>query len=202
MNETTNQRKSIGRGVFAAIVAGFVIVVVLVGWMLSRGSNRTEQVVTTPSSTVVVTGPASVTEFENYLRDHPAEEAMAKDHAFTSDGMRLLAAAMESLSQRDGLQGAEVSRQLARLRQEADNIQANEDDTSHAASIRAAFISAAGLMTTLQQQRYPALAMQADQMRHAAEAIDPDRLTLAQKAEVGVFFSRASELLRTMAQTN
>jgi hypothetical protein len=200
MNELTNQRRSIGPGVFGAIAVGLVIIGALV-WLLFRGGNRADQPPAPPAVTALVTAPEAVTEFENSVRDKRAEQEMAKDHAFTSNGLRKLAAALESLCDRDGVRSAEIGQQLAQIRKHADSIQADPHDTSHAESIRAAFNTAADLMTTLQQRHYPGLATQVAQVRRAAEAIDPAQLTLAQKAEVGAFFAQASELLRTMAQT-
>ncbi len=199
MTEPTIQRKSrsIGPGVFGAIAVGLVIIVVALIWLLLSSPKREVQA---PASTTLVTAPAAVTEFLNYMQNNRAEEAMAKDHAYTSNGLRRLAAALESLSERDGVRSAEVEQQLAQLRQQADNIQVDPQATTHAASIRAAFTAAADLMTMMQKERYPNLDAQVAQVRRAAEAIDSAQLTLAQKTQVGAFFAQASEVLRVMAQ--
>lgn len=202
MNEPTTQHKPVGPGVFAAVAVGMVIIVIALLWLLFSGRERADQTATTPAaSTTLAPVPAPVTEFLTYLQDNRAEEAMAKDHAYTSDGLRRLAAALASLSEHAGVRSAEVTQQLAQLRQQADDIQADPHATSHAASIRTAFTRAADLMATLQQQRYPNLDAQVAQVRRAAEAIDPAQLTLTQKQQVGAFFAQAGEALRMMTQT-
>jgi hypothetical protein len=131
---------------------------------------------------------------------HPTEAAMDKDHAYTSNGIRKLTAALAALSEREGIHNAEVERQLTQLRQQADRIQADPQATSHAGTIRTAFTAVADLMATLQKQAYPQLDAQVTQVRRAAEAIDPAQLTLQQKAQIGAFFTQASEAIQAMAQ--
>lgn len=202
MNEPTIQRKTIGPGVYGIIAVGVVIIVAALIWLLFGGRDRADQMATTPAAgKMLVTAPAPVTEFLNYLQDNRAEEEMDKDHAYTSNCLRRLAAALGALSERDGARSTDVEQQLAQLRQQADTIQADPHATTHAASIRTAFIAAADLMATLQRQRYSNLDAQVTQVRRAAEAIDPAQLTLAQKPQVGAFFAQASETLRMMAQT-
>jgi hypothetical protein len=194
---TFRHERTIGSNAIAAAVVGLVIIVVAIIWLLFGTLSREKQA---PISKTHTTVPTAVTRFARYLQNNPAEEAMAKDHAYTSNGLRRLAEALESLSERDGVHTADITRGLADLRQQADYIQSDPRDTSHAAAIRAAFITATDLLKALQQPQHPDATEQVAQLRQAAAAIDSTKLTLAQKTQVGAFFTRINEVIQTMAQ--
>ena len=67
--------------------------------------------------------------------------------------------------------------------------------TEHARQARVAFDGLAGMLGTLAQQR-PATASGVEAVRRAAEAVQPERRLLDQRAAVQSFFERAAAALR------
>ena len=143
--------------------------------------------------------PAQVNDFINHVRGCSAEQ-MGPEHECTAVGLRRLSDALAAVIERDGSEDGDIRQRREALRQQADRIQRHRRSTQHADIIREAFTSAADLMATIQQRRYPNLGNQVAQVRSAAEAIDPNQLTLNQRERIQQFFARAGEALENMAR--
>jgi hypothetical protein len=89
---------------------------------------------------------------------------------------------------------------LDKLRNYADQLQKDHTSTDHADLIREAFVLASDMIDSIEEQISPRLDSDVDEVRRAAEAIDPGKLTLQQKTKVEIFFDRAGSVLEVMAR--
>lgn len=207
MAEVKLERKRGPTGV-AAVVA--VLALVLAVWWIMRSDTAADVIAdgsdAIAGETAVATAggaivrddlPPSVETFLAWSDDARADSAMTPGHQYTVTGIRNLAAALEALSTSG--QGAHVSEELRILRSRVDTLQVNPASTQHADQVRAVFRSLAGLMTAMQQERFPELTAEVQAVERAAEAVRADRQLLDQRAAVGDFFTRAAVAVRGMA---
>jgi hypothetical protein len=144
--------------------------------------------------------PAPVLEFVHFIQGNSPQERMRADHAFTSAGLHKMADALRALTIRYSVSDANVTSELQRLRLYADQLQEDPRSTEHADVIREAFLLASDLMGLIQRQVQPHLNEELADARQAAEAIEPDRPALRQKAEVAAFFEKAGSVLEGLAK--
>lgn len=192
------------RGTWAAVLAGLLVVALIAWWLWpdDRRASATDfgDVAGTPPVTSAAASPAAVGEFLQFADRNRAADAMGPDHDYTAEGVTRLATALAAVARQNGSAGADVEREANLLRDRADALQRDPSSTEHARIAREAFVSLAGLMVALQQGQ-PALVTGADEVRRAAEAIQPDRRLLDQRAEVQTFFDRAASALRGASST-
>ena len=187
-------------------VLAFVVIAVLmwVGLELLKSSRKTGRD-EPPGKTVVVpktivTVPAKVSEFASFIQNNPAGEMMKMEHDYTSDGIRRLADALGAIADQQEIKDPNIEDKLDLLRRHADRLQEDRRSTEHADTVLAAFTLASDLIASIERQTSRNLKNEVAEVRQAAEAIDPDKLVLDQKAEVETFFKRTSRLLNEMAQ--
>lgn len=187
-------------------VLAFVVIAVLlwVGLEIIKSGKKTGRD-ETPGKTVVVpttvvTVPAQVSEFAGFIEDHSAGETMELEHDYTSDGIRRLADALGAIADQQEIKDPDIEDKLDLLRGHADRIQEDRRSTEHADTVLAAFTLASDLIASIERQTSRNRKDEVAEVRQAAEAIDPDKLVLDQKAEVEAFFKRTSRLLNEMAQ--
>ena len=142
--------------------------------------------------------PANVQSYLRWSDERRADTTMSLDHRYTANGIRQLAAALQDLATPG--QGAQVTDELARLRNRADTLEQNPSSTAHADQVRAMFRSLGGLMTAMQQERFPNLADDVSAVTRAAESVRADRQLLEQRREVREFFDRSATAVQRMAE--
>lgn len=142
--------------------------------------------------------PANVQSYLRWADQARGSGAMSTDHAYTANGIRQLAAALGDISSSG--QGAQVSSELTAIRNRADTLERNPTSTAHAGQARVMFLSLAGLMAAMQQERFPNLGDDALAVTRAAEAVRDDRQLLEQGSEVRAFFDRSATVVRRMAE--
>lgn len=118
---------------------------------------------------------------------------------YAIDGLRLLATAVHALIVRDSLVRDVHATVLQQIRAEADRLDRNAGSASPMTTTRAAFISAAAVVTTVQRRKYPHLEHATAKLRDAARSIRLNRPLRQQSAEVEAFFERASDAVQGMA---
>ncbi|HEV2132500.1 MAG TPA: hypothetical protein VGR27_15405 [Longimicrobiaceae bacterium] len=165
--------------------------------------GTTEVAPTTPTTDVTAAAaPAAVQEFVQWVDRRDPQTDMGLQHEYTSNGLRQLADALESLAQRHGDRPA-VQQSIQTMRQQADRLeQSDAASTQHANMTRDAFTSAADAMNTLHQEYHPQASdvdSQVNQVRQAAQAIDTGTPLLQQQERVQTFFDRSRDAVRTMA---
>lgn len=147
----------------------------------------TDQTTTTPNS--------AVTAYVDFIRG--SEQNMELDHEFSNEALTKLIAATESKA---ADLNYDISANMSQVREHAQHITEDPYETTHANSISQAAVTLGGTLQGMQQQAYPELADQADRVNAAANAIDPNQLTLDQKDAVKTFFNEAAVLLENMNQ--
>jgi hypothetical protein len=113
--------------------------------------------------------------------------AIGLGHDYTAEGLLRLAAAIESLV--GDSPKLSTRQQLSALRNHATRLRDDPTSVEPADMARAAFTSAAALLTD-------ATGSDADDLRRAAEAIDPDRRLLDQMDQIRRGFDLAADHLR------
>jgi len=164
----------------------------------SRSASLANVSVLPPADSVAAVD--AVHAFSTFAAGGRAERDAAPDHAYTSEGIRKLADALEKIVQRSPARASTDGMLAAELREQADLLQLNPRAMNHADIARGAFIAVAGTISAVQATRYPALERAAAELRDAASAIRPDRRLLSQTDAIQAFFDRASDVLRGMAE--
>ena len=132
---------------------------------------------------------APVEEFLAFAAGTPGHEdvpAVGLGHDYTAEGLLKLAAAIESLA---GHPPVSTRQQLSALRNHATRLRDDPSSVEHADMARAAFTSAATLLTD-------ATSSDTGELRRAADAIDPDRRLLDQMDRITRGFDLAADHLR------
>jgi hypothetical protein len=113
---------------------------------------------------------------------------MGVDHAYTADGIRKLAAALESLAAENA--DADTRAKLEQFRRDADRLQEDPKSTGHAKIAREVFISAVDVMASIEA------GPPATDLRALAESIDPNQPLLGQRDKVRSFFRESAQVIR------
>lgn len=166
----------------------------LAGSDAGRGMSPEEEAEAGAGSSAMV-GP--VADFVAFVKENDSRGEMGLDHEYTSNGLRKLGDALNSLV--DSHQAnMDINQMRNKFNQKADQLQNDPQALKHANIISEAFTSAADVIGRLQQQYYPELSNQASEVRQAAQAIDPQEQTLNQRTKVKSFFDKSSDALEAM----
>jgi hypothetical protein len=179
-------------------IAGVVGVLVIAWiWVARSGNQPGEPVDATAqrplSEPVGTTGlpTAPVRDYQQFSgvieggRDIPE---MGVDHNFTAEGIRKLAAALESLVGENA--NADTRAKLEQFRRDADRLQDDPKSTEHAQIVRDVFSAAADVIASFKGG--PAAA----DLRALAESIDPNQPLLRQRDTVRSFFRESAQAIR------
>jgi hypothetical protein len=128
-------------------------------------------------------------EFAGVIGARP-HRAMSERHDFCADGLRMLAAALETLA--PAYPASVPPARLRGLRAQADRLQDNPMAPKPADQLRVAFIAAAEMLDSAGSHH-------AAKLRRLAVAIAPDRPIQAQEATVRAFFRQSAAAIRELA---
>lgn len=145
----------------------------------------------------------SVMEFVAFLNGTSGvgnKEDTERSPQYTSYGLHLLTAAIGATADRDAATDNNIIQHRKRLQQMSDSIQNNWSPTEKSGRIKAAFVSAANLLNSIQEKKYPELNDQAAQLMQYAQAIVPQKRIMDQKAEVKRYFDQSKSILQAMVQ--
>jgi len=120
---------------------------------------------------------------------------MSLGHAFTSEALTKLTDAVNAMAAEAGY---DVKADIAKAKQHADEIGKDPIATTHADKIRSAADVLSTSLQNMQQAKYPGLSAEAADVKSAALAINPEKLTLDQRDAVKSFFRKAADLLKKM----
>ena len=193
-------------------ILGLLALALLVWFLLAQRGEREDAFVTDTAVTGTglgfgagagagATAGGAVGSFVAYVDERRAREAAGLDHQYTAEGLRRLADALEDLTRRHQAGGTEIHPRIDGIRQRADSLQRDPQSREHARLTREGFVAAAEVMRDLQQQRFPNVADQVEQVRRAAMNVRADQELLQQNAQVQQFFDRASDAVQQMSGT-
>ncbi len=193
-------------------IIGLIIAAILV-WLLIEAfdddniddepATTTETIGSEPGAVAIISDemPDEVEEYVTFAQQETDGE-MDLSHAYTSEGIMKLAAALDALVEQKDIEGAEIDAKRSKMKRKANFIRQNEASTQHADSIKSAFAAATDLMMSIQQANYPNMNQQVNEVKTAADAIQPSEMTLNQKNSVKTFFEKSSQVVESMASTN
>lgn len=139
-----------------------------------------------------------VEDFVGFVEERDAMEERGLDHEYTHDGLNKLADALDAMDNELDLDDLNVGEQTDRIRDNADYLQEDPESLTHADSIRSAFEVANELISQIQSRYFPNLEGEVNELRNQAQNLDPNQPALDQKNAIEQYFTRASEILRTM----
>ncbi len=140
--------------------------------------------------------PAEINDFVLFANEEKqyADGEMEIHHQYTSDAIRKMSSALVVLADKKGMtQQMNVQDLSTKLNTAADQIQENWKETNHADHIRNAFLQVSGALNQLTDGSTN------ESLKQAAKDIDPNKLTLDQKAEVKKFIDKTASVMKQLA---
>lgn len=193
-------------------IVGIALIILAVAWMnWDRGSTGEAEarMVTLPAGeapdvnrAAVAALPPPIASFVQFT-ESADRAAIGAGHEFVSTGITRLAAALDAVARNQAGEPA-LQQRLDAFHDQAKRLQADPGSLAHANIVRDVFVSAAEVMSSVQQSRLPdhGGARQAvGESRAAAEAMDAKVPLLEQRERVIAFFDHAASALRLLAAT-
>ena len=193
------------RSPLPVLIAAAVLLGLVIWWALNgRGAAGIATDAADTGAVLMSTGdtdtelPTGVAVFLRWSDERITPSARNPDHSHTATGIRNLAAALEGLAARAGV---DIAAEANVIRGQADTLWANVASTRHADFTRKAFLSLSGLMGAVQQRLAPALQDEVVEVKRAAESIRADEALLSQRDRVQEFFERSATVVRQLSET-
>jgi hypothetical protein len=172
------------------ILLGLLVIGGLIYYYGYRNNDEPGVVQTPPAKAEVEND--SVAQYIQYVNEG---RTMSLDHEYTNGALLRLISAINAKAQQTGF---DVKADLEKVTEHANQISEDPFETTHANSIRKAADILTDAMQNMQKAKYPNLTTQSDEVRSAANAINPDKLTLDQRDAVKSFFTKSADLLQNM----
>ncbi|PRY85510.1 hypothetical protein [Mongoliibacter ruber] len=131
--------------------------------------------------------------YVDYIKDDP--DQMGLDHDFTNEALIRLEKATNAMADEIGY---DIKKDMDEARTHAVKITKDPFETTHANSIRKSAEILAEVLQNIQERAFSGLANEANEVKNAATAIDPEVLTLDQKEDIKNFFRESADLLEKM----
>lgn len=186
MEVVKSERK---QSVWFWLLLGFIVIGGIIAYI---GLTNTQNAPTRTQHDTTYRETGAVSAYIDFIN---SDKTMSLDHSYTNGALlRLIDAVSAIAKQRD----YNLSNDLEKVKQHANQITQDPFETTHANSIRKAADILSGNMQNIQKAYYPNLKLQYDEVRAAADSINPDVLTLNQKNAVKLFFEKSADLLKNM----
>ncbi len=175
----------------------FLGLFILLVFAVSTGCKDKENEIKAEAPATDATGirenNSTVNEYVTFVNNN--QNKMALDHAYTNEALLKLTSATSVMASEVGF---DIKGDLEKVKECANNITKNPLETSHADEIRKAADILSNVLQNIQQAKYPGLANETGELKKAANAINPETLTLQQRDAVKTFFAKAADLLEKM----
>lgn len=188
MEESTTEKK---RSLWPWVIVAIIIIGAIIAWIGLTNTRETKEVQTQTESPKNAEG-GPVAEYIQFINEG---SSMGLDHQFTNNALLKLTNAIYAKAQQTGY---DVKANMEQVREHADHITQDPFETTHANSIRKAADILTNAMENMQKSKYPGLNEQVNEVRNAANNINPDILTLDQRDAVKSFFKKSADLLQAM----
>ncbi|MBA3284927.1 MAG: hypothetical protein H0U27_07690 [Nitrosopumilus sp.] len=173
------------------LVLGLLVAV----WFFFFRNDKYEPVETADRTALIDTDENNNTVAAYVTFINADKNKMSIDHTYASEAITKLTDATDAMATEVGY---DVKADIAKAKQYADEITKNPMSTTHADKIRSSADVLSTALQNMQQAKFPGLSTEAADVKSAAEAIDPQALTLDQRDVVKSFFSKTADLLNKM----
>lgn len=140
--------------------------------------------------------PTEVNTFIAFANENQAYQPTQMDihHEYTATALRHMGDALEAIANKKGMASQMNVEELhKKLDKAADQIQKNWKETDHADHIRSAFLQVSGALNQL------ADGSTNESLKKEARDIDPNTLTLEQKADVKDFIDKTASVMKQLS---
>lgn len=161
---------------FLSHFSNLVLLALLVIFMSCNNNNSNKDEENTADMMDVKGNNSTVTDYISFIQSDTNK--MSLDHAYTNEALLKLTAATSAMADATGI---DAKGDLEKVRGYAGNITKNPYETSHADDIRKAADILSNVLQNIQQAKYTGLATEANEVKTAAMAIDPDVLRLTKE---------------------
>lgn len=138
-------------------------------------------------------GTGSVNAYLSHVAD---TTQMGVDHEYTNTALIHLMNAVEAKANEMNF---DITADMQEIRQDAQAIEEDPTSENHADRIRQAGTKLATVIERMQQENFPDLSQDVQEMKTAANGIDGAVPTLEQREQVKSFFEEAADVLRKMS---
>jgi len=179
------------------VIAIILLIAALVYFFGFRNGDDAyaEAKTTAAADTTSTPAPSNVGPVNEFIQFVSSGRTMGLDHEYTNGALLRLT---NAISYKADEIGHDVTADLDQVREHADNITDDPFETTHANSIRGAAVILTNAMQKMQQSKYPNLESEMDEVKNAANSINPNVLTLDQRDAVKNFFDKSAQLLQGM----
>lgn len=136
---------------------------------------------------------SGVSGYVNYIAD---TSKMGVDHLYTNNALIELMNAVQAKANEINY---DITADMKAVKEDAKAIEENPTAATHASSIKSAGTKLANILQKMQQEKYPNLSKDVQEMKTAANNIDASVDTLQQKDQINKFFNEAADVLRKMS---
>lgn len=165
-------------------------------WEDEESTTWEEETDTTEWDTAGDTLSTAGTRVESYLIYISDNSKMGVDHEYTNKALMELMHAVQAKADEVNY---DISTDMDAVKQDVKAIEDNPTAPTHANSIKNAGTKLAGILQKMQQEKFPDLAKDVQEMKTAAGNIDGSVQTLEQKEQINKFFNEAADVLRKMS---
>ncbi|HET6245194.1 MAG: hypothetical protein H0V01_12005 [Bacteroidetes bacterium] len=176
-------------------VIALILIIVVILLLVDNGEQRVID-----SDLAKTEVPEEVTDYIKYVRQTDPEEKMDQSHEYSSQSILKLASALDALVNETNSETAEIKEKKEQLKQTAQNIQKDPQSLAHADSLRSAFELASDIIVAVQEEHFPEVSNEVQNLKSTARAVDPNTPALKQGTQIIDFFEEAAFALDAMTQ--
>ena len=135
-------------------------------------------------------------EVAGYLAHVGDESRMGIDHEYTNAALLELIDAVKAKAEEMNF---DISADMQEVKQHAQKIEEDPMAVTHANTIKEAGKQLADILENMQEEEFPALSNEVQEVKTAASNIDGSVQTLDQKDQINKFFNEAGDVLKKMS---
>lgn len=126
-------------------------------------------------------------------------DEVTKSHEYSSQALTHLSKAVKEVAQENNV-SIENKNELDNLQEKADKLTREKSSTKHANILANAFNSAARVINNIQEEEFPNLEEEANEVKNAADKIKPNVVATNQKDAIKNFYEKSATALEEMNQ--
>lgn len=167
-------------------------------WDDADTTSWEEETDTTGWDTTRDTLGTSETIVTGYLTHVADSTKMGVDHQYTNMALLKLMDAVQAKAKEINF---DISTEMAQVKKDAKAIEDNPMAATHSNKIKDAGTKLANILQKMQQQKFPELSKDVQEMKTAVSKVDGSVQTLQQKDQIKKFFKEAADVLEKMSKS-